>query len=54
MTNIAFGCSIFSADGSLLFDCDSTMLGDRYDLEEGTSSVTFQFQEVPLWTAATP
>jgi ABC-2 type transport system ATP-binding protein len=46
--NVAFGCSIFSQIGSLLFDCDSAMLGDRFDLEEGLSTVMFQFQELPL------
>lgn len=46
--NVALGCSIFGQNGGLLFDCDSTMLGDQFDLEEGTSTVMFQFQEMPL------
>lgn len=46
--NVAFGCSIFNELGGLLFDCDSTMLGDQFDLEEGASTVLFQFLEVPL------
>jgi hypothetical protein len=32
----------------LLFDCDSTMLGDQIDLETGSSTVMFTFPELPL------
>jgi hypothetical protein len=32
----------------MIFDCDSTMLGDRIDLEPGPSTVLFQFSEMPL------
>ena len=46
--NVAFGCSIYAENGGLMFDCDSTMLGDQLDLEEGSSTVTFDFQELPL------
>jgi len=46
--DVAFGCSVFSQGGSLLFDCDSIMLGDHYDLEPGVSTVSFQFRELPL------
>ena len=46
--DVAFGCSVFSQGGSLLFDCDSIMLGDHYDLEPGATTVSFQFSELPL------
>jgi ABC-2 type transport system ATP-binding protein len=46
--NVAFGCSIWSQNGSLLFDSDSTMLGDQFDLETGASTVMLEFRELPL------
>jgi ABC-2 type transport system ATP-binding protein len=46
--DVAFGCSVFGQKGTLLFDCDSIMLGDHYDLERGASTVSFQFRELPL------
>jgi ABC-2 type transport system ATP-binding protein len=48
IADVAFGCSVFTEKGDLLFDCDSGMLGDHYDLEPGISSVSFQFGELPL------
>jgi ABC-2 type transport system ATP-binding protein len=48
ISDVAFGCSVFGETGGLLFDCDSIMLGDRYDLEPGASTVSFQFRELPL------
>jgi ABC-2 type transport system ATP-binding protein len=46
--NAALGCSIWDEKGLLLFDCDSTMLGDQIDLETGSSTVMFTFPELPL------
>ncbi len=46
--NVAFGCAVFHQNGSLLFDCDSTMIGERHDLEPGPSTVMFEFSELPL------
>jgi len=46
--NVAFGCSVFAEHGGLVFDCDSAMIGDRYDLEAGQSTVSFQFADLPL------
>ena len=46
--DVAFGCSVFDGEGDLVFDCDSIMLGDHYDLEPGSSTVSFQFRELPL------
>jgi ABC-2 type transport system ATP-binding protein len=46
--NVAFGCSVFTEHGGLVFDCDSAMVGDRYDLETGLSTVSFQFADLPL------
>jgi ABC-2 type transport system ATP-binding protein len=48
ISDVAFGCSVFGENGGLLFDCDSIMLGDHYDLEPGESTVSFQFRELPL------
>jgi ABC-2 type transport system ATP-binding protein len=48
VTDVAFGCSVFNTIGTLVFDCDSTMLGDHFDLEPGVSAVSFQFSELPL------
>jgi ABC-2 type transport system ATP-binding protein len=46
--NVAFGCSVFSEHGGLVFDSDSTMIGDRFDLDAGESTVSFQFADLPL------
>ncbi len=46
--NVAFGCSIFAQNGGMLFDCDSAMLGDQFDLVPGHASVSFQFTEIPF------
>jgi ABC-2 type transport system ATP-binding protein len=46
--NVAFGCSVFAENGGLLFDCDSTMIGERHDLQPGPSTVLFEFSELPL------
>ena len=48
LANVAFGCAIFAENGSLLFEGDSTMLGDQFDLEAGSSTLIFQFEELPL------
>lgn len=48
LENAAFGCTVFAVGGGMIFDCDSTMLGDRIDLEPGPSTVLFQFSEMPL------
>ena len=48
LPNVAFGCSVFAADGNLLFDCDSAMVGERHDLVPGISTVLFQLSELPL------
>jgi ABC-2 type transport system ATP-binding protein len=48
VADVAFGCSVFGENGNLLFDCDSIMLGDHYDLEPGAATVSFQFRELPL------
>jgi ABC-2 type transport system ATP-binding protein len=48
VADVAFGCSVFADNGSLVFDCDSIMLGDHYDLEPGAATVSFQFRELPL------
>ncbi|MFZ0172349.1 MAG: ABC transporter ATP-binding protein [Acidimicrobiales bacterium] len=48
VANVAFGCAIFAENGSLLFEGDSTMLGDQFDLERGSSTLIFQFEELPF------
>ncbi|MGH9171888.1 MAG: ABC transporter ATP-binding protein [Acidimicrobiales bacterium] len=48
LENVALGCSVFTEDGHLVYDCDSTMVGDRLDLEVGKSTLHFQFREIPL------
>ena len=45
---VAFGCSIFAANGGLMFDCDSSMLGDEYELPVGASTVVLEFPSLPL------
>lgn len=46
--NVAFGCSIFADSGSLMFDCDSAMLGDDLVLEAGPATVRFEFARLGL------
>jgi ABC-2 type transport system ATP-binding protein len=46
--NAAFGCAVFTALGALIYDCDSSMLGDQVDLEAGLFTVVLQFGELPL------
>ena len=44
----AIGVSIFGADGGLVFDCDSDMIGDAQELWPGTSTVVLEFPSVPF------
>lgn len=46
--NVALGCAIWSDTAGLIYDCDNTMVGDRIDLGAGSSTILFQFREIPL------
>jgi ABC-2 type transport system ATP-binding protein len=48
LRSAAIGCSVYADDGSLIFDCDSVILGDHLDLEAGDSTIHFEFREIPL------
>jgi ABC-2 type transport system ATP-binding protein len=46
--DVAVGVSIFDPDGGLVFDSDSTMTGDDFELPAGTSNVVLEFPGVPF------
>jgi ABC-2 type transport system ATP-binding protein len=54
LTNVAFGCQILAANGSLVFDCDSAMSEFRqvHDLVPGRYRVQFDFDSLPLLDGA--
>ncbi|MGH9303898.1 MAG: ABC transporter ATP-binding protein [Acidimicrobiales bacterium] len=49
VAKVAFGCTIFADNGALVFDCDSEMLGEAYDLPPGLSSVQLEFSQMLLF-----
>jgi ABC-2 type transport system ATP-binding protein len=54
LTNVAFGCEVFSSNGYLIFACDSAMSEIRqiHDLEPGVYRVEFDFDHLPLLDGA--
>ncbi len=48
MRNVAFGCSLFTDRGDLLFDSDSAILGEEHELPVGQSVVQFEFPSIPF------
>jgi ABC-2 type transport system ATP-binding protein len=54
LTNVAFGCELFSSNGALMFNCDSAMSEMRqiHDLTPGQYRVEFDFDELPLLDGA--
>jgi len=54
LTNVAFGCEVFSSSGDLVFNCDSAMpeIHQVHDLEPGRFRVVFDFDQLPLLDGA--
>jgi hypothetical protein len=54
LTNVAFGCEVFAANGGLMFNCDSAMaeIHQIHDLEPGLYRVEFDFDQLPLLDGA--
>jgi ABC-2 type transport system ATP-binding protein len=46
--NVAFGCTIWSENGNLIYDCDSAMQDDFHDLESGRATVRYDFGRIGL------